>query len=225
MNEIKAKLAAGARSLMGHFNRIIGRSGVSVDLVIANAEKARDEDPKSFSIPRSDQRRSLRVGASAKILIEARLPGGQILGERPWVKVVEIVGSRYKVVMDNHLAVFPRLNDAELVIGSENVLAVILPDEYKLPYGQTCLVSNSVWERDEWPSHAIRGAAAQGDAFSGWAVFSVDESARDARLTVPCHMLISKFQVLDTILDEPGSSAWKWSASHNEYRHWNGESL
>lgn len=203
---------------------IIGQPEALGGLVVANCETLRDKDVRTFSIPRSDQRRSLKVGASAKILIEAKLPGGQVLGERPWVVVTEVIGSRYKVRLDNHLVIFPPVNDAEFVVGPENIIAVLLPDDFKLPYGKTCLVSSAVLEQDEWPGQAIKDAAAETGSHSGWRIFSEVEIPSAAHLTVPCHVLLAKFQVLDTILDEPGSSAWRWSASHNEFRSSDGAS-
>ena len=58
---------------------------------IANAEKLRNENPRSFSIPRSEQRKSLKVGDQAKILIEAKGSPKPVSGERPWV-IVRVSG-------------------------------------------------------------------------------------------------------------------------------------
>ncbi|MGQ4584265.1 hypothetical protein [Lysobacter sp. F60174L2] len=176
--------------------------------LIDNAEKRRNEDPRNFSIPRSEQRRSLKVGDSAKIALEAT-GGGRISGERPWVLVTEVQDGNYKVRIDNDLALFPSLNGATLTIGPEHIISVILPDEYVLPYSNTCLVSASVLQDAAWPHRLVRVPQA-GDGDSGWRVFAENEVLADASQQVSCGTLISQYQVLDSVMDEPGLDCWIW---------------
>ena len=93
---------------------LMSNSNPDNDWCVANAEKLRDADLRSFSIPRLEQRKSLKVGASAKILIESKSKRGPITGERPWVVVTEALGASYKVKIDNDLVVFPALNGREI---------------------------------------------------------------------------------------------------------------
>jgi hypothetical protein len=206
---------------MSWFQRVIkgikGQGGPSdPGYVIGNAEKLRDENPRSFSIPRSDQRRALKVGDTAKIVLEATQGTGRLTAERPWVVITEVGNGRYKARIDNTLVLFPSLNNATLDILPEHIISVNLPDEYVLPFGKTCLASAAVLEDRAWPDRLIRLAPAdEGD--SGWRLFAKDESAADASQTAACDALISQYQVLDSVMDEPGLERWAWDASANEY--------
>jgi hypothetical protein len=186
--------------------------------VIDNAEARRDENPRSFSIPRSEQRRSLRVGDSAKIILEATGRNvGPINAERPWVTVTAVEGETYQVKVDNALALFPSLNEATFTIGPEHVISVILPDEYVLPFGKTCLASAAVLGDTAWPHRLVRVPPVD-DTDSGWRIFAKGEALADASQPASCDALIGSYQVLDSVMDEPGFEVWEWSDAGNEYR-------
>ena len=183
--------------------------------VIGNAEERRNEDPRNFSIPRSEQRRSLKVGDSAKIALETT-GSGRIAGENPWVVVTEVNNGNYKVRIDNDLVLFPSLSGATLTIGPEHIISVVLPSDYVLPYTKTCLVSLSVLRDTAWPHRLVRAPQAdEGD--SGWRVFGESETPDDASQAVSCGALISQYQVLDSVMDEPGLDDWVWDDQLNEF--------
>ncbi len=193
------------------------RGGLSrQDYVIGNAEKLRDENPRSFSIPRSDQRRSLRVGDTAKIILEATASSGPISAERPWVTVTEVGNGGYKVEIDNSLVLFPSLNGAILSIRPEHVISVTLPDEYVLPYSKTCLVSAGIVQDAAWPHRLVR-VSQKGDADSGWRILEKGASLTDELQEVSCGAIIAQYQVLDSVMDEPGLCSWIWNDRENEF--------
>jgi hypothetical protein len=197
--------------------RIKGQGGLpDQGYVIGNAEKLRDENPRSFSIPRSDQRRSLRVGDTAKIVLEASRPTAGLSAERPWVLITEVGNGGYKAKIDNVLVLFPSLNDATLDILPEHIISVNLPDEYVLPFGKSCLASAAVLQDTAWPQRLVRVAPVD-DGDSGWRIFAAGESLADASQPASCDGVISQYQVLDSVMDEPGLERWVWDASANEY--------
>lgn len=98
------------------------------DFIVVDAEKLRDENPVSFSIPRSEQRKSLRVGDSAKIILESKIGTTPFSSERLWVLVKEVSDHFYKVKIDNNPLLFPDLADAILTVRPEHIISIILPD-------------------------------------------------------------------------------------------------
>jgi hypothetical protein len=207
---------------MNPFQKLVARIKSSgglpdQDYVIASAEAMRDANPRSFSIPRSEQRRNLRVGDSAKIVLEARHPSGPVTAERPWVVVTEVIEGGYRVKIDNFLALFPSLDGATLSVGPEHIIAVNLPDEFVLPFAQACLASEGVVADAAWPHHLER-VAPRDESDSGWRVYGPGEALDDAVQAVPCGQLIGQYQVLDSVMDEPALGRWAWDGSANEYR-------
>lgn len=199
-------------------DKLKGQGGLrEQDFSVCSAEKLRDEDPRGFSIPRSEQRRSLRVGDSVKLILEATNPESEIAFERPWAKVVEVSAAGYKVKFDNSLVLFPSMSDAVIEIRPEHVAAVILPDEYVLPFGKVCLVSPDVLEDSAWPMNLVR---VPGDepSDSGWRIWAEGQDITAATQVVLCDEIMSIYQVLDSVMDEPDRAAWRWSHDEREYK-------
>ena len=183
---------------------------------LADAEKLRDADPRTFSIPRGEQRRALKVGDTAKIMLELAVCEGPFSSERLWVQIVEVVGGRYRARIDNSPVLLPDLDDAVLDIGPEHVISVMLPDEYVLPNGKSCRVSAAIVDRDAWPQR-LRRVAPEAAHDSGWRIWAEGETADAADRLVGCDEAMSHFMVLDSVLDEPALAAWRWNPADNEY--------
>lgn len=184
---------------------------------IANAEALRNKDPRTFSIPRLEQRRNLKVGDNAKVLLEPKQEGGRFAGERPWVIIEEVLSNgQYKAKFDNDLTLFPEHNDDIITISAENILSVILPDEYNLPYSKTCKVSPSVQDGSAWTLSATR-INPEKDKDSGWRIFASNESIESAVEETPCGSAMTSYPVLDSILDEPNFKSWVWNEQNNEF--------
>lgn len=186
------------------------------DFIVVDAEKLRDENPVSFSIPRSEQRKSLRVGDSAKIILESKIGTTPYSSERLWVLVKEVSDHFYKVKVDNNPVLFPDLADAILTVRPEHIISIILPDQYILPFGKTCYVSESVLTNKKWPAQLLRIKTKE-ESDSGWRIFAENENSNAATSILLCDELISRYQVLDTVMDEPSFLHWIWDESLNEF--------
>ena len=186
---------------------------------LANAEALRDEDPRNFSIPRLEQRQSCRVGDTVKVLIEpiSMDPSQPFSGERPWLTITCAGDTSYRGVPDPGLILFPELEGTEIEFRPENILAITLSDAYVLPFGKSCRVSHAVLVEGSWPSHLVR-VAPENETDSGWRIFHSGGSLVDASETYNCSDLIQRFQVLDSVLDEPDLKSWYWETSEHEYK-------
>jgi hypothetical protein len=185
---------------------------------LANAEISRDKDPRFFSIPRGDQRRSRQPGDRVQIqLISTEsLPSNVLIADRPWVQISHLESERYRGVIQDGLTVFTHLEGQKIQFGAENIIALTLPEEYVLPYELTALVSDSVWQKDAWPARVVRSAPLN-EEDSGWRVLALGEAIDAATVILKAHQVISRFQVLDSILDEPKQIEWHWNSARNEY--------
>jgi hypothetical protein len=186
---------------------------------VANAELLRNKDPRSFSIPRLEQRRSCCAGDTVKVLLEPihKDSSQPFSGERPWLTVTYVDEKSYKGVADSGLVLFPELEGKEIEFKPENIIALILPDTYALPFGKTCQVSRAVLAEDSWPTNLVR-VAPENASDSGWRIFHAGGSLADLSESVDCGALIGRFQMLDSVMDEPGLKSWCWDSVENEYK-------
>lgn len=183
---------------------------------IANAEKIRDEHPRTFSIPRLEQRESLKVGDNAKVILESI--DGTDLAERPWILITKsLKNGEYEAKFDNDLVFYPESNHLLIKVRPENIISVILPENYELPYTKTCLVSKDVAENTAWPLAASREVPDAEDD-SGWTIYGIDEGMNEASIIAPCAQIMSGYPVLDSILDEPNYNSWAWDDTNNEFK-------
>lgn len=90
-------------------------------LSMINGEVMSAQHPDTFQIPSLKERQSLRPGDHAKIGMT-----GHSGGERFWVKITEVSGSRYKGAVDNDLIVVPMKLGEEVEFGPEHVLSTLL---------------------------------------------------------------------------------------------------
>jgi hypothetical protein len=181
---------------------------------LLNAEKERRQNPRSFSIPRSEQRKNLPVGQIVKLIFDP-CSGG--FSERMWVVVTGKTQSGYVGKLDDTPAFIRGLNAGDTVLfGPEHVVAFTPSGEQlELPFGQTASASRDILQSGAWPVFAVRVHPAKpGD--SGWQVFS-SKSPQGELVDVSVDELIAKFQVLDSILDEPEGTSWFWSEENLEF--------
>lgn len=90
-------------------------------LDMINGEVMSAQHPATFRIPDLKDRQSLRPGDHAKIGMTVS-PGG---GERFWVKVTEVSGSRYTGEVDNELVLVPMELGEEIAFGPEHILSIL----------------------------------------------------------------------------------------------------
>lgn len=185
---------------------------------LSNAEKERDSDPRGFSIPRSEQRRGRKPRDVVRLRFEstAQLPNSYTIVDFAWVEITAAQRGLYKGIFKEGLTVLTHLKGQEVTFSPENIFAVLLPPEYSLPYQQIVHLSPAVFERGEWPDLLFKNQPESAED-SGWRVVTKGEQPLSATLQVKGYEVIQKFQVLDTVLDEPGLFDWYWSEIQREY--------
>ena len=192
---------------------------------LANVENAHHEYPRTFSIPRSEQRRNLNIGQVVKLVFLLDAPGDDIpTAERMWVEVKEARGSQYIGILDNepfHISNL-KLGDA-IEFGPEHVAALYRkPEDPQIPHGKTVIVSHRILTEDVWPQRLVRQQPMD-ETESGWWIFSGEETEAelsDNSKFSACRVdeIIQRFRILDSVLDEPVNSAWAWNNETLEYQ-------
>jgi len=187
-------------------------------LSLRNAEASHRENPVTFSIPRSDERRNLREGDVVKMIFEPCQPGES--AERMWVIVKQKLPDGYIGALDNIPATIENLEAGEeFKFGPEHVIAIKTDkDRYDPPEGKIVLASPEIIRDGVIPQFARRVAAEKkGD--SGWRVFATKKpEAAGSLIEVSADDLLDKFAVLDSILYERGTTAWLWNEDELEYQ-------
>ena len=187
-------------------------------LSLRSAEESHRENPRTFSIPRSDERRNLNIGDIVKMVFEPCQAGES--AERMWVIVRKRTEKGYIGELNNQPATIENLElGDEFEFGPEHVIATQTDKaRFDPPEGKTARVSPAIMKADAWPLFARRVAATQ-EGDSGWRVFATRGAEGGGSLIeVPAEDLLDKFAVLDSILYERGTSAWVWSEADLEYR-------
>jgi hypothetical protein len=193
-------------------------------ILLQDVEAEHRLHPRTYSIPRSEQRLVLKVGQLVKLvfLVDPQTSGGAT-GERMWVCVKEAKDGQYIGSLDNKPRIITTLNlGDDIHFGPEHVAALDChPEGYRLPYGKYAIVNKSILDEGGWPSRVIRNPPPD-DSFSGWWILTGKES--QAEMTdhnnfepILVDELISQFRVLDSVLDEPVGTQWEWSDSESEY--------
>jgi hypothetical protein len=184
---------------------------------LQDAEAAHREAPRTFSIPRSDQRNGLRPGDRVKLVFEADRPSPSgFTAERMWVEVREVRPGGYVGELANHPAFLAGLRPGTMVeFGARHVAALQdSPSGLELPCGLYARVSPGIAQGREWPVAAFRTPTAPDS--SGWVVLASEEPGAGL---VPMLIddLIDQYRVLDSILDEPVGTGWRWDPDTLEY--------
>jgi hypothetical protein len=190
---------------------------------LLDAERRHRADPDSFSIPRSDVRRSLAQGDLVKLLFGVG-HGDPPPAERMWVEVLEAEAGRYVGRLENEPQVISDLGLGDRVpFGPEHVAATYnQPNETSPTPEHFAIVSDRVWDLGERPARAIRMPPPD-PSFSGWVLFGASDSP-----TLPSDLagfqpvshqaLTDRYRAFDSIEDEPPSSAWRWDPQGLEWQ-------
>ena len=215
-------LARLIASIMGRANRerpnVIG-SGMTQPrwTGLQDVEAVHREAPRTFSIPRSDQRNGLRPGDRVKLVFEADRPSPRgFTAERMWVAVREARPGGYVGELTNTPSFLAGLQPGTVVeFGPRHVAALHdSPSGLALPFGLYARVSPEIAQGREWPVAAFRGPP-EPDS-SGWVVLASEEPGGEL-VPMLVDELIDSYRVLDSILDEPVGTAWTWSPDALEY--------
>lgn len=188
---------------------------------LLDAEQRHRADPMTFSIPRSDIRRSLEPGSRVKLLFAAGT-GDPPPAERMWVEVTQVQRERYVGRLANEpVAIVDLTLGDEVTFGPEHVAAIWRETGHEPSPGQYAIVSSRVWRDGVIPERAIRMETPDPQA-SGWIVFAAadpgwppDDLAGFEPVTHAA--LTDRFRAFDSVEDEPPGTAWRWDHDRSEW--------
>ena len=184
---------------------------------LQDVEAARREAPRSYSIPRSDQRALLRPGDIVKLVFEADQPSSKgWTAERMWVIVRERNGAGFVGELDNSPSFISNLACGDLIeFQPKHVCALEKsPSGLDIPWGFFAKVSTAIAAGTAWPEVATR-LVPDAPSSSGWIIAEGGDTATPTSVLVD--ELIASYRVLDSILDEPVGTSWRWNANSLEY--------
>ena len=185
-----------------------------------DVEEAHRRAPRTFSIPRSDQRSALKVGDMVKLVFLADRPSSEgHTAERMWVEVTEVGDGTYVGALDNQPTFLSGLNPGDSVTFEARHVAAQWrsPSGLDVPYQQTARVSRAVVEAERWPAWAERTPTAD-SSWSGWTILAEGEVTSGADLlSLRVDELVRRFRILDSVLDEPYGTRWRWDSERLEY--------
>ena len=197
--------------------------GLSSWVGLEDAEARHREAPRTFSIPRAQQRHALKRGDRAKLVFLADPPSATGHdAERMWVQVLEARPGSYAGALDNVPSFIADLQPGDRIeFAPEHVCAIELPGAAPVPYGEAVVVSRLVADEGAWPGELRRYPPPE-PGWSGWFVFACiegDEFRRDQGNFSPMSVdeLLRRFRVLDSVLDEPVGTGWVWNPDALEY--------
>lgn len=191
---------------------------------LENVERVHQEHPRTFSIPRSDQRYNLRRGQLVKLIFLVDTPvEDQPRAERMWVEVKEISGNHYVGILENEPRYITNLKVGDgIEFGPEHVAALYHSSEdHHFPVGKTVQVSRTIITEEAWPQRLIRRSPVDENS-SGWWILGEGETDNWSDtanfITQPVDDLLRQFRMLDSVLAEPVGTAWRWHKEALEYR-------
>ena len=188
---------------------------------LEDIEETHKEHPRTFSIPRSDERFTLKAGQLVKLhfhLLDAEqgAPGA----ERMWVEVLDGRDGKYTGLLNNKPFYIADL-EAESVLSFEakHVAAVYFNKEDGgwIDESKTAKCHSDVIDNEAWPEYAEKKDE-ENEVFSGWYVYSSRDTARGDLKEIILGELLHAFPVLDSIVSEETGSSWQWSNEDSEYK-------
>jgi hypothetical protein len=189
---------------------------------LLNAEERHRAYPSTFSIPRSDLRRSLTVGSFAKLLFGVGYDDSTS-AERMWVEVTEVGANGYVGRLDNDPTLIADLAPDQLVpFGPEHIAAIDRPD---LPFAvrteQFAVVSDQIMEGGKPPVRASR-VEVPDEQFSGWFVFADGDPVLPPKdmagfYPISHYALGEKWRSFESVEDEPPGTEWVWDPATVEW--------
>lgn len=195
---------------------------------LENVELAHRESPITYSIPRREQRENLQIGDLVKLvfLIDPSITEGPN-AERMWVevKVVKESGG-YVGALDNDPHFISNLKYGDMIeFSPENVAALYVADKEKqIPYEKKIMVSPEILEKEILPRFLIRKEPID-DQYSGWWLSGHKPDLvsgweyEDKFVSLLVGDMVSKFMILDSVLDEPIGTQWIWNEDTLEYEN------
>lgn len=188
--------------------------------LLENVEKVHRTYPRTYSIPRREQRHGLQVGDIVKLVfLLDRAQGGRPRAERLWVRVHEVAAAAYIGTLDNDPLYLTQLKAGDHIpFGPEHVAALYQPHKQLPTTGQYALISPDLLTFATWPQRLERHRP-QDEQSSGWHLLLSTTGTQPEQL-VPYAVedILQQFPILDSVLHEPIGTAWVWDAEQLEYR-------
>lgn len=192
---------------------------------LEDVEQVHRTHKRTYSIPRSDERKNLRPGQLVKLVFLSENDAEEgARAERMWVEVQGSMAGEYIGVLTNRPRYLKYVKQGEhIVFRPEHVCAIYVErnepgwiDPEKMLY-----VSKDVLQDDAWPELLYREETDEAES-SGWYVMSAKAQAKGARdrnalVKVSAHDLMNKFPILDSVLGEPAGTRWTWDEDGCEY--------
>lgn len=180
------------------------------------------EHPRTFSIPRSDERNTLKPGQLVKLHFHLKdADPGAPEAERMWVEVSEAKNGKYRGELTNQPFFIKSLKlGDEIQFDANHVTAVYFEnqDEGWIDESKTVFCAEEILLDDKWPSFACRKAA-QSDVQSGWFVYSSQEAKETSKMQeVELLQLLRTFPIFDSIASEKEGTSWVWNEEDAEYK-------
>lgn len=178
--------------------------------------------PRTFSIPRSDERENLKPGQLVKLHFHLKDgdPGAPE-AERMWVEVIDAQNGKYRGELTNQPFFIKSLSlGDEIKFEANHVTAVYFSseDEGWVDESKTVFCAEEILRDDKWPSFACRKVA-QEDKQSGWHVYTSQEAvSASAMKEIELAQLLNAFPIFDSIASEKEGTTWVWNEEDAEYK-------
>lgn len=192
---------------------------------LEDVEQVHRTHKRTFSIPRSDERNSLRPGHLVKLVFLADDDSEEgARAERMWVEVQGSMAGEYIGVLTNRPRYLKYVKQGEhVVFRPQHVCAIYVErsDPSWIDPEKMLYVSKDILDDDAWPELIYREEPDDADS-SGWRVLSGAAQAKGARdlnalVKVSAHDLMNRFPILDSVLGEPVGTSWSWDEDACEY--------
>jgi hypothetical protein len=194
---------------------------------LEDVEVLHKKHKRTYSIPRSDERDSLRPGQLVKLVFLAEEEAQEgARAERMWVEVQGKMAGEYIGTLQNRPRYLKYVKQGEhVVFKSNHVCAIYVErnDPHWIDPDKFVVVSKRVLDDELWPVRLLRKGEPD-ETHSGWVVFSSEEKERaeqnnwDNFTNVSAHDLMNKFPILDSVLGEPVGTEWIWDEESCEYK-------
>jgi len=188
---------------------------------LRDVEAMHHRSPITFSIPRSDLRKSLKPGALVKLVFS--VSSGPETAERMWVVVLSTSEIGYIGRLDDEPTLISDLSlDDEIHFGPEHVAALWRSLPLSPRPEQFAVVSSAIWGAGRMPVRAVRRPPPD-DEFSGWFLFAEGDPTVPPRNLagfepVNHHELTSRYRMFDSIEEEAPGTEWVWDSGMLEWR-------
>lgn len=179
-------------------------------------EATHRELPRTYSIPRGEQRRALEPGWLAKLAFEVDPPVDGCSAEKMWVEIARRDGDEYAGVLTNqprYLGTVARAD--EITFRAEHVAAVLRPNETKL--GALVGVGVDILRDGVWPAWIAR-VESTSPHDSGWRVFSGKQTKRALAVrAISASTLFRAWAVTDSAIEGDADGVFRWDEDAVEY--------